>query len=238
MSGHSKWSKVKHQKATTDVVKAAAFTRASRGITLAVREGGGVTDPDDNFHLRLAIEKAKDVNMPKENIERAIDKAKGEGANALMFETYEGYAPYGVALLIDCATDNKQRTVGFIKQYLDHVGGSMASPGAVSYLFKKQGVITIPKSVAYDTVFAVACDAGANDVIELMDAIEVYTPPESLASVKHMVEGKSIPMDTVAIVMQPITTIPLSEEKLAVVTELIERLEELDDVQQVYSNLE
>jgi YebC/PmpR family DNA-binding regulatory protein len=238
MSGHSKWSNIKHQKAMTDVAKAAAFTRASRGITLAVREGGGITNPDDNFHLRLAIEKAHDVNMPKENIERAIDKAKGDGANALTQETYEGYAPHGVAILIECATDSKQRTVGFIKQYLDHAGGSMASPGAVSYLFKRQGVITIPKSVAYDTVFSIACDAGAVDVIELTDLIEVYTHPEQLAIVKRMFEEKKILIDTVALVMQPISLISLPENQRTDVEELIDRLEELDDVQQVYSNLE
>ncbi len=238
MSGHSKWSKVKHQKATTDVVKAAHFTQASRAILVAVKEGGGITNPDDNFHLRLAIEKARAVNMPKENIERIIDKAKGEGGNAIMTVTYEGYAPFGVAIFIEGATDNGNRTVSFIKQILDHAGGSMATPGAVSYLFERKGVITIPVgSASFDSVFGVAVDVGALDVLETADMIEVYTKPTDLFKIKKVFDEKGIASDAARLVMIPMTTVELTSEKHDIVSEVLERLEDLDDVQEVYSNL-
>lgn len=135
MSGHSKWSKVKHQKATTDVVKAREFTKAARGITIAVMEGGGVIDPDHNFRLRLAIQKARDVNMPKENISRAIEKGKGTEAAGIEQVMYEGYGPGGVALLIEAATDNRNRTVSQIKNALERAGGTLTGPGSASFLF-------------------------------------------------------------------------------------------------------
>jgi YebC/PmpR family DNA-binding regulatory protein len=238
MSGHSKWSKVKHQKATTDVVKAAHFTQASRAIMVAVKNGGGITNPDDNFHLRLAIEKARAVNMPKENIERIIDKAKGEGGNAFMAVTYEGYAPHGVAIYIEGATDNGNRTVGFIKTILEHAGGSMASPGAVSYLFERKGVVTIPVDCSsYDSIFSIAVDAGALDVVKTADMYEVYTTATDVSKVKKIFEEKGIVIDAARLVMQPTTTIELSGDKHDIVNEVIERLEDLDDVQEVYSNL-
>lgn len=238
MSGHSKWSKVKHQKATTDVAKAAAFTQASRAITVAVKEGGGVTNPNDNFHLRLAIEKARAVNMPKENIERIIDKAKGEGGNAIMTVSYEGYAPFGVALFIEGATDNINRTVGFVKQILEHAGGGLASPGAVSYLFTKKGVVTVSRNTCtYDDLFAAAVDLGALDVVETEDMYEVYSAPTDLAKMKAGIEEKKIETDTAQLVMVPMTTVALPEDKRAIVMEVIEKLESLDDVQEVYSNL-
>lgn len=179
MSGHSKWSKVKHQKATTDAVKSSAFTRASRAITIAVKDGGGIADPDGNFKLRLAIEKAHAVNMPKDNITRAIARGKGGDSQSMFSETYEGYGPHGVAFYIETVTDNKQRTVASIKQILSHAGGSMASPGAVSFLFSRRGVV-----------------------------------------------------------MKPNSTIPLEEKEFGDVTACTDRLEELDDVQQVFTNAE
>jgi len=238
MSGHSKWSKVKHQKATTDVLKAARFTQASRAITVAVKEGGGLTNPDDNFRLRLAIEKARSVNMPKENIERLIAKARGEGGNAITSVTYEGYAPYGVALYIECVTDNSNRTVSFVKQILDHAGGGLGSPGAVSYLFERKGVITIPLSNAsFDTVFALGVELGALDVCQMADVYEVYTKPTDVMHMKSVIEEKGIGVDTAQIVMHPMTSVELPEDKHAIVVDVIERLEALDDVQEVYSNL-
>jgi len=237
MSGHSKWSKVKHQKATTDVAKAAAFTQASRAIAVAVKEGGGITNPNDNFHLRLAIEKAHDVNMPKENIERIIDKAKG-GKDAITTVTYEGYAPFGVAIYIEGATDNGNRTVSFIKQILEHAGGAMASPGAVSYLFERKGVITIPvSSVPFDDVFAIAVDSGAFDVIELSDVFEIYTKPTEVMKIRDIFEEKGIHTEMARLVMHPVSSIELPEDKHGIVSEVIERLEALDDVQEVYTNL-
>ncbi len=138
MSGHSKWSKVKHQKATTDVVKGQAFTKASHAITIAVHEGAGTTNPDMNFRLRLAIEKAREVNMPKDTIERAIAKGKGEEGTGIETVLYEGYGPGGVGFLVEAATDNRQRTSSAIKNIFDQYGGSLAGSGAVSFLFDKQ----------------------------------------------------------------------------------------------------
>src|SRR3989344_921527 len=175
MSGHSKWSKVKHQKATTDVAKAQAFTKASRAITVSVREGGGITDPNLNFRLRLAIEKARDVNMPKNTIERAIEKGSGGQAGSLSQITYDCFGPQGVALLVETTTDNKMRTVSEVKNVLERGGGRLASPGSVAYLFKRWGILVIPKAnVTYDTLLTDAIVAGAHDVIEREDMFEVY----------------------------------------------------------------
>ena len=238
MSGHSKWSKVKHQKATTDVAKAVAFTQASRAITVAVKEGGGLTNPDDNFRLLLAIEKARAVNMPKENIERLIAKAKGEGGNAIVTVTYEGYAPYGVAVYIEGVTDNIKRTVGFVKQILEHAGGGLASPGAVSYLFERKGIVTVPVAHAsFDAIFAYGVEFGALDVVEMVDVYELYTKPNDVMRIKTALEAKDIMTETAQLVMHPTTTVELESDKRAIVVDILERLEALDDVQEVYSNL-
>lgn len=146
MSGHSKWSKVKHQKATTDAVKASEFTRASHAISVAVSEGGGGTDPEHNFRLRLAIEKARMVNMPKENIQRAIEKGKGQEGNGLEQIIYEGYGPGGVGFMIDVATTNRNRAVSEIKNVLERGGGTLVNPGGVAYLFRAK--VTIPVSMS------------------------------------------------------------------------------------------
>src|SRR5450759_334832 len=232
MSGHSKWSKVKHQKATTDVVKSFAFTKASRGITVAVKEGGGITDPNSNFHLRLAIEKAHDVNMPKENIERAIAKAAGEGAQSIEQFMYEGYGPGGVAILMEAATDNRQRTVSQVKNALERCGGTLASPGAVSFQFIRRGVLTIPKEgIPYDSLLAAAIDAGAEDVVETTDLFEVYTQEAALPKVKQALEGARMPIEHTARIMHAKNPLEVGDDVRAKIDELIAALEELDDVQ-------
>lgn len=235
MSGHSKWSKVKHQKTTTDVVKAAAFTRVTRGILIAVKEGGGVVDPNQNFHLRLAIEKARDVNMPKENIERAIDKAKGSDAENLHQVAYEAYGPHGVAYYIECATDNINRTVSFLKQVFDHAGGSMASPGAVSYLFDRRGLILVPKKISYDEVLVSVLDAGGDDVVETEEVFEVYTSPDKLSQVKVGLEKAGVAIESFSLVMNPKIPSILGEKEQDALTALTERIEESDDVQRVFT---
>lgn len=238
MSGHSKWSKVKHQKATTDVVKSFAFTKASRGITVAVKEGGGITDPNSNFHLRLAIEKARDVNMPKENIERAIAKASGEGAAAIEQMMYEGYGPGGVAILMEAATDNRQRTVSQVKNALERCGGTLASPGAVSFQFIRRGVLTIPKEgLPYDSLLAAAIDAGAEDVVETTDLFEVYTQEAALPKVKQALEAARMPIEHTARIMHAKNPLEAGDDVRAKIDELIAALEELDDVQAVFTNL-
>jgi len=237
MSGHSKWSKVKHQKATTDVVKAAAFTRASHGITIAVREGGGA-DPDRNFHLRLAIEKARDVNMPKENIERAIAKAEGAGGLAIEQIILEGYGPGGIAILVEAATDNRQRTVSQVKNVLERSGGSLAEPGAVSFQFARRGVLTIHKTgQTLDSLVGVAIDAGADDVTETIDLFEVYTNPKALHAVKKIFEEKGIAIENAVLIMHPTMSIPVSDAHMSALEEITNLLSELSDVQSVYTNV-
>jgi len=237
MSGHSKWSKVKHQKATTDVVKAAAFTRASRGITIALKEGGGITDPSQNFHLRLAIEKARSVNMPKENIERAIEKAKKGDGEVIHQIVYEAYGPFGVALYIEAATNNINRTVSYLKQVLEHAGGSMGTPGAVSYLFTRRGIILIPKTIAFDVLYADALEAGADDIVEKDDVFEVYTRPETLGTVRTTLEKKHIPIESFSIVMEAKAAVPLTEIQEEAIEALLDRMEESDDIQRVYATI-
>lgn len=237
MSGHSKWSKVKHQKATTDVVKAREFTKASRGITIAVKEGGGVTNPDDNFRLRLAIEKAKEVNMPKVNIDRAIEKGSGTGSVAIERIMYEGFAPGGVALCIDATTDNKQRTVAEVKNVLERAGGSLGGPGAVSYLFARCGLLAVQKgSQSVDTMYTIAIDTGADDVQEKDTVFELYTTMELLFSTKKKLEERGIMVEGVALVMKPKIFVGGDESTLARVEQLAQDLEDLEDVQAVYTN--
>ncbi|MCX6791934.1 MAG: YebC/PmpR family DNA-binding transcriptional regulator [Candidatus Gottesmanbacteria bacterium] len=238
MSGHSKWSKVKHQKATTDVVKSFAFTKASRAIAVAVKEGGGITDPESNFHLRLAIEKAHDVNMPKENIERAIEKAGGSGALAIEQMMYEGYGPGGVAILIEAATDNRKRSVSQIKNVLERSGGTLASPGAVRFQFNRRGLLTVPKQgIAFDALLTAACDAGAEDVVETTDLFEVYTNDADLSHVKQALAAARIPIEKTVRIMHAISQMEAGDALRAKTDDLVAALEELDDVQTVFTNL-
>lgn len=239
MSGHSKWSKVKHQKATTDAVKSTAFTKASRAITVAVHEGGGIADPEKNFRLRLAIEKAREVNMPRDTIERAIAKAVSSGTNAMEQVMYEGYGPGGVAMLVEAATDNRQRTSANIKHQFDRAGGSLASPGAVSYLFVRSGVLVIEKNgKTLDAMLDAALRAGADDVIERTDMFEIYTKAGDVVHVRDQVAQAGWIVDNWEIIMKPVQAFVPDEATRQKNTELIETLESDDDVQKVFSNLE
>ncbi|KKW10765.1 MAG: transcriptional regulator [Microgenomates group bacterium GW2011_GWC1_49_7] len=238
MSGHSKWSKVKHQKATTDVVKSAAFTKAAHAITIAVREGGGISDPNMNFHLRLAVERARAVNMPKENIQRAMARAAGEGAAAIAQVQYEAYGPGGVAFLIEAATDNRQRSVSQVKNVLERAGGTLASPGAVSFQFRRRGVLTVPRAgQSLDAVLSAAIEGGADDVAETEDFYEVYTADRALFSVKKKLEEQRIPIDNAVLIMYPTTTVVLDKEKRETTEKLVGELSQLEDVQTVYTNV-
>lgn len=237
MSGHSKWSKVKHQKAVTDVVKGQAFTKASRAITIAVREGGGATDPNNNFRLRLAIEKARAVNMPKDTIERAIAKGKGEGDKNIRSLMYEGYGPGGVAVVVEAASDNNQRTVALVKNIFDRYQGSLAQPGAVSYLFERCGVLTVPvNSGTYDHVLSVALDAGAKDFFVRDDVYEIYTLPQNLHDMSKKFESVHIPVDNQEIIMRPITTVSVADDMHNKIMHLSQEMEALDDIIRVYTN--
>jgi YebC/PmpR family DNA-binding regulatory protein len=238
MSGHSKWSTIKHKKAATDAKRGRLFTRLAREITIAAREGGG--SPDTNFNLRLAVDKAKSANMPKDNIERAIKRGTGELKGEELVELmYEGYAPNGVALLVKALTDNKNRTVAELRRILTRQGGTMADAGAVSWQFDRQGYIGIaPDGADEETIFEVAVEAGAADVVISDDLIEVYAAPENFQAVRQALEDAGVPVETAELSMIPKTTLHLEEKATVQVMGLIEALEDMDDIQQVYSNLD
>ena len=238
MSGHSKWSTIKHKKAIEDAKRGKIFTRLVREITVTAREGGG--DPDINFHLRLAIDKAKDANMPKENIERAIKKGTGELEGQELVEAiYEGYAPNGIALLIHTVTDNKNRSVADIRRVLTRQGGTLAEAGAVDWQFDRKGYIAIePNGVNEDNIFEIAVEAGAEDINFGNDMIEVYVAPDNFQRVRQALEDEVNTFETSELAMIPQTTIQLDEKQTFQVMGIIEELEDLDDTQEVYSNLE
>ena len=238
MSGHSKWSTIKHKKAATDAKRGKIFTRLAREITIAARAGGG--DPDVNFGLRLAMDKAKASNMPKENIERAIKRGTGELKGADLAEVmYEGYAPNGVALLVQVLTDNRNRTVADVRRVLTRQGGSLAEAGAVAWQFSRKGYIAIaPDGIDEDTIFEIAVEAGAEDVVFGDDLIEVYADVENFQSVQQALEEAGIKFETAELSMIPKTTMQLEEKQTLQVMAVIDALEELDDTQQVYSNLD
>lgn len=238
MSGHSKWSTIKHKKAAQDARRGKIFTRLAREITVAAREGGG--SPDANFNLRLAVDKARSANMPKENIERAIKRGTGElKGEALEEVTYEGYAPNGVALLVKVLTDNRNRTVAEIRRVLTRQGGTMADAGAVAWQFDRKGYIAIaPDGADQDAIFEVAVEAGAEDVVFSDDLIEVYAELDDFQAVRQALEDASIQFEAAELAMIPKATMQLHERETFQVMGVIEALEELDDVQQVYSNLD
>ncbi len=237
MSGHSKWSTIKRKKAAEDQKRGKIFTRLAREIVVAAKAGGG--DPAANVSLRLAIDRAKAANMPKDNIERAIARATGQGEDVSIEEVlYEGYAPYGVALLINVVTDNRNRSLADIKHILTRSDGSMAQPNAVAWQFERKGYITIPLgSCDFDELFLLAAEAGADDVEESEEFVEIYTPRDQLAAVEQVLVDNGITIEESRLDWLPKTVIDLEPEKGIKIMGLIERLEELDDVDQVSSNL-
>ena len=242
MSGHSKWAQIKRQKGVADIKRGQAFTKISKAITIVVRESGGVTDPEQNFKLRLAVEKARSMNMPKENILRAIEKGsgKGGGEEALQEAVYEGFGPNGVSIMIDAATDNKQRTTSEVKNVLDKNGGTMCSQGAVSYQFQKKGLITVKKdSKSIDDIFFIAADSGAEDVEEAGEEALVYTSPDKLGHVRDQLIRAKLEISDSELIRKPISTIEILDQSNAQkVLSLIEKLENLDDVVKVYANFD
>lgn len=241
MSGHSKWAQIKRQKGVSDVKKGLAFTKFSKAISIAVREGGGIGDPSQNFKLRLIIEKAREVNMPKENIERAIQRAVGKmSGEGLEEATYEGFGPGGIAVIVEAATDNKLRTSQEIKNIFDKNGGTLGNPGAVSYQFQSKGLVNVKKNgKTTDDIFLIAADAGAQDVEEAGDEVLVYTKPEELAKVKDALIKSGLAVDNFELTKKPIVTVAIDNVETAqkIIT-FIEKLEALDDVQKVYSNFD
>lgn len=241
MSGHSKWAKIHRAKEITDQKKGQSFTKISNAITLAVREGNGVEDPNFNFRLRLAIEKAREANMPKDNIARAIDRAVGKGEGSVLEEiVYEGYGPGGVGFLVQVVTDNRQRTVQEVKNAFDRANGAVASPGSVSFNFKKVGYLTLTAGKASEEVMLQVMDLGVDDIEDEGEGIlGVYTSPENLIQIKDKLVQSGLTPGTVEIIMKPINFVPITDQKTAQQNlNLVEKLESLDDVQKVFTNFD
>jgi YebC/PmpR family DNA-binding regulatory protein len=239
MSGHSKWSSIKHKKGAADAKRGQIFTRLIKEITTAVRIGGG--DPDSNSRLRDAIARAKAENMPKDNIDRAIKKGLGTLGDGQSFEeiTYEGYGPGGVAVLIEVMTDNKKRTAAEIRHALSRLNGNLGEAGCVSWMFGKKGYISFDKKmVDSDKIMEIALDSGAEDVSEDENAIEVVADVSAFESVKKVFDNNSIKYIVAEISMVPQTSVKLEGKNAETMLKLMEALEELDDVQNVYANFD
>jgi YebC/PmpR family DNA-binding regulatory protein len=238
MSGHSKWSTIKRKKAAEDAKRGKIFTRIAREITVAARSGGG--DPETNASLRLSIEKARGANMPKDNIERAIKRGTGELEGGQLEEVcYEGYAPHGVALLVKCLTDNRNRTLSEVRRVFNRSGGNLAEAGAVAWMFDTKGYIAVARNdMDPDDIFMMAVDAGAEDVEIGDEFVEVYTEPGDLHWVREGLAGRGLTIEDAELSQVPQTMMTLGEKETLQLMNMIESLEELDDVQQVYSNLD
>ncbi|HOK07513.1 MAG TPA: YebC/PmpR family DNA-binding transcriptional regulator [Syntrophales bacterium] len=239
MSGHSKWSTIKRKKGAIDAKRGKIFTKIIKEITLAARLGGG--DPEGNPRLRQAIMAAKDENMPKENIERAIKKGIGgdEGAAAFEEVTYEGYGPGGVAVLVEVMTDNRNRTVAEIRHIFSKHGGNLGENGCVSWMFEKKGTILVDKkAVSEDELMELALEAGADDVRDEENEYEVITSPAAFEAVRKAIESRGLPVVSARIGMVPQTTVRIGEDKAAQMLKMMEKFEDNDDVQNVYANFD
>lgn len=238
MSGHSKWSSIKHKKGAADARRGRIFTRLIKEITVAARMGGG--DPEGNPRLRTAIQSAKAENMPKDNIERAVKKGTGELEGVSYEEiTYEGYGPGGVALLVECLSDNKNRTVADIKHILDKHGGSLGGPGCVAWIFEKRGMIIFDRDkVDADKLLDVALEAGAEDVKEEETEFEVIIVPSKFEAVKKAFDDRGMVYSVAEVSMVPQNTVKLEGRKAEQMVNLMEALEENDDVNNVYANFD
>jgi YebC/PmpR family DNA-binding regulatory protein len=238
MAGHSKWAGIKHKKAIVDARRGKLFTKLARGITVAAKEGGG--DPEGNPALALAIQKAKDASMPKDNIERAIAKGTGAGADVDALENvmYEGYGPGGVALLIEAVTDNRNRTGADVRHLLSKGNGSLGEPGSVAYNFDKKGVIAVDGERYSEDDLIVAIDAGAEDISLDADVYEVITEPSDLAAVRAALDEAGIEVQNAEVIQRPKALVPVDEETAAKLLRLIDNLEDNDDVDAVHANFD
>jgi YebC/PmpR family DNA-binding regulatory protein len=238
MSGHSKWSTIKRKKGAADAKRGAVFTRLTRELVMAAREGG--SDPESNFRLRLAVDKARAENMPKDNIERAVRRGAGEDKDAAAFEQiiYEGYAPHGVAVMVEAVTDNRNRTVSELRHALTKAGGNMGELGSVAWQFDRVAYFSFPASALnYDKAFELGVDAGADDVIEDHGMIEITGPVESFKEIATRLHKANVQPEEAGLRMIPKQEMELGPEHTVQVMKAIETIEELDDVQNVYSNL-
>jgi YebC/PmpR family DNA-binding regulatory protein len=238
MAGHSKWAGIKHKKAIVDARRGKLFTKLARAITVAAKEGGG--DIDGNPALGLAVQKARDASMPKDNIERAIAKGTGEGsdADALEAVTYEGYGPGGVALLVEATTDNRNRTGSDIRHTFTKHSGNLGEPGSVAYLFDKKGVVVVDGERYSEDDLMVAIDAGADDIGTDDDVFEITCEPADLTSVRAALEGAGVEVESAEVAQLPKSRVQLDETGAIKLMRLIDALEDLDDVDAVHANFD
>lgn len=238
MAGHSKWAGIKHKKAIVDARRGKLFTKLARAITVAAKEGGG--DPVGNAALGLAIQKAKDASMPKDNIERAIAKGTGSGADVDALESimYEGYGPGGVALLIEAVTDNRNRTGADVRHLLSKGGGSLGEPGSVAYNFDKKGVVAVDGERYGEDDLMVAIDAGAEDIALDGDVWEIVTEPADLTAVRGALDEAGIELQNAEVIQRPKALVPVDEDTAAKLLRLIDNLEDNDDVDAVHANFD
>ncbi|WCB94293.1 putative transcriptional regulatory protein/MSMEI_2866 [Baekduia alba] len=238
MSGHSKWASIKHKKAIVDSKRGKLFTKLARAVTVAAKEGGG--DIDGNPSLALAVQKARDASMPKDNIERAIAKGTGAGADAAALESimYEGYGPGGVALLIEAVTDNRNRTGADVRHALSKGNGSLGEPGSVAYNFDKKGVIAVDAGRYTEDDLMIAIDAGAEDISLEDDVYEIVTEPSDLTAVRAALDEAGIELQNAEVIQRPKVLVPVDEETAAKLLRLIDNLEDNDDVDAVHANFD
>lgn len=237
MAGHSKWANIKHRKAAQDKKRGKIFTKLIREITVAARGGGG-GDLDTNPRLRLAVDKALSANMTRDTIERAIKRGTGEGDDANYEEIrYEGYGPGGTAVMVDCMTDNRNRTVSEVRHAFTKCGGNLGTDGSVAYMFKKTGILSYPAGLDEDRIMDAALEAGADDVLSNEDgSVEVITSPEEFMTVKQAMKAAGLKAESAEIIQKPDTETEVGFEDAEKIINLIDTLEDLDDVQEVHSN--
>jgi YebC/PmpR family DNA-binding regulatory protein len=238
MSGHSKWSSIKHRKAAVDAKRGQQFTKLARAITVAAREGGG--DADANPALATAVQKARDLSMPKDNIQRAIDRGTGAGADADAIErvVFEGYGPGGAAILVEALTDNRNRTSAEVRHAFTKHAGSLGEPGSVAWIFEKRGVVVVDgKRYGEDDLIA-AIDAGAEDVQEDGDLLKVVSDPADLAQVRGALEGAGVEIQSSDLTMEPKNVVEVGEDNAKTLLRLLDALEEQDDVNEVHANFD
>ena len=238
MSGHSKWASIKHKKAATDARRGQLFTKLARAISVAAREGGG--DPDSNFTLSAAIQKARDYSMPKDSIQRAIDRGIGAGADGETIERvlYEGYGPSGVAVLVEALTDNRNRTSADVRHTFDKNSGSLGEPGSVAWVFEKRGVVMVDAYRYTEDDLIPAIDAGAEDVAREGDSLKVVSAAEDLAAVRRALEAAGVDIESAQLTMEPKNVVEVGETDARAVMRLMEALDDHDDVEAVHANFD
>jgi YebC/PmpR family DNA-binding regulatory protein len=238
MSGHSKWSSIKHKKGAADAKRGKLFSKLARAIIVAARDGGG--DPENNPTLATAIQKARDVSMPKDNIQRAIDRGTGAGADSAAIEhiLYEGYGPGGVAILVEALTDNRNRASAEVRFAFSSHGGSLGEPGSVAYLFEKKGTIVVDGERYGEDDVIVAIDAGAEDVREEGDRLRVLCDPSDLSAVREALEGSGVEIESAELTTEPKSMVEVKGQEAERLLKLLDALDEQDDVDEVFANFD